>query len=742
MKMTCTFLDNTVCLTDINTESCQYPDLLMHDSGRIFACWQRYASHHDRIIACELQDGKPIGQVVISGNGQAFQPAIFSIHETVYLLWTEYSGSCWKLLVRAYDPQTPGPMIEITRGEGVFFPRVLTAEGRAWISWAERKNTHSRILLCSFDGVNVGAPVAVTDEEQCYRPALAFFGGSLCCGYDCFEDGRYTVRVRTVSDGVPGPALILSEGSEWACALELAATSSGLSALWYAIAPRADIDYWTAELDVKQGVPTLCSSKRLARIRDWFASVAIGSNGKQDILVHSKSYHAMVARSRSLGGEWSNSVIVYCDDHLCAGIRPKIAVSSDGEVYILYQYANGNGHRERFSDIRLFRATFDEIAARDDGYVDALTNNFTKPIAAEKALESVDPQEKQDWLYRNGYHGLDLLFGDIHGQSDMSDGSGQIDLYYNYAKTVANLDFTALTDHDCFTDVITESEWEYLRTTCNAFDQDGIFSTLLAYEWTSNEVRYDFGHKNVYYPGGEGKIFRACEPDGLTPDRLFANVKKYGGIVIPHHPAATWETVSAATDWDFHDPEVQRLVEIFSRHAPFEKVGTTSIYTKNNPRLAGKFVQDALARGYRLGFTAGSDSHQLEHGVEGGIVAAFVPSHRRSEIFAALYRRFVYATTGARILVSLLLNGARMGSEITICADGELQLDVDVLGTQKLRSVELVQDNQDIMSLQCQDHSCRFSGKIPANGGGCFYLRVTQEDEHQAWSSPIWVDLV
>lgn len=741
MKMTCTFLDNTVCLTDIKTESCQYPDLLMTGSGRLFACWQRYADHHDRIIACELENGKPAGQIVVSGNGQALQPALFALGETVYLLWNEYDGCCWRLLVRAYDPQNPGPAIEIARGEGLFFPRVLTQGQNAWIAWAAREQAHSRILLCSFDGVTAGAPIFVTDEEQCYRPALVLWDGQVCCGYDCFENGQYFVRLRIISGTSAGPALTLSQGSEWACALELAVTSAGLSALWYAIAPRADIDYWTADLDIKDGTPSVRSARRLARIRDWFASVAIGSNGKQDILVHSKSYHAMVARSRSLGGEWSNSVIIYCDDHLCAGIRPKIAVSPDGEVYILYQYANGNGHRERFSDIRLFRAGFDEIAARDDGYVDALTNNFTKPIAAEKALESVAPEEKREWLSRNGYHGMELLFGDIHGQSDMSDGSGQIDLYYNYARTTAGLDFTALTDHDCFTDVITESEWEYMRTTCNAFDQDGSFSTLLAYEWTSNEVRYDFGHKNVYYPGGEGRMFRACEPEGLTPDRLFANIKKYGGIAIPHHPAATWETVSAATDWDFHDPEVQRLAEIFSRHAPFEKAGTTSIYTKNNPRLAGKFVQDALARGYRLGFTAGSDSHQMEHGVEGGIVASFVPAHRRGEIFAALYNRLVYATTGARILVSVKLNGARMGSEITVSADGELQLEVDVLGTRDLRSVELVQNNQDIMSLPCQARSCRLSRKIPANGGGCFYLRVTQQDEHQAWSSPIWVDL-
>ena len=66
--------------------------------------------------------------------------------------------------------------------------------------------------------------------------------------------------------------------------------------------------------------------------------------------------------------------------------------------------------------------------------------------------------------------------------------------------------------------------------------------------------------------------------------------------------------VSAATDWNFHDPEVQRAVEIYSRHAPFETFEARSKFTKNIKKMERCSVQDALARGYRMGFTAGSDS--------------------------------------------------------------------------------------------------------------------------------------
>lgn len=39
---------------------------------------------------------------------------------------------------------------------------------------------------------------------------------------------------------------------------------------------------------------------------------------------------------------------------------------------------------------------------------------------------------------------------------------------------------------------------------------------------------------------------------------------------IPYHPAADWGHISAATDWNFHEDEVERLAEIMSRHAPYE----------------------------------------------------------------------------------------------------------------------------------------------------------------------------
>ena len=61
-----------------------------------------------------------------------------------------------------------------------------------------------------------------------------------------------------------------------------------------------------------------------------------------------------------------------------------------------------------------------------------------------------------------------LFWGDIHGHSNLSDGVCSVDDYYIYARDVAGLDFTALTDHDApwgrwVGKALSDSEWEMLK---------------------------------------------------------------------------------------------------------------------------------------------------------------------------------------------------------------------------------------------------------------------------------------
>jgi hypothetical protein len=108
---------------------------------------------------------------------------------------------------------------------------------------------------------------------------------------------------------------------------------------------------------------------------------------------------------------------------------------------------------------------------------------------------------------------LRLFFGDIHGHSLMSDGSGTPEDYYRYARKVSGLDIAALTDHaDHGTMPIKGRIWERIRNAANNADEPGRFVTFLGFEWTN----WKYGHRNVYYRDGKGPVFRYIDPESNT----------------------------------------------------------------------------------------------------------------------------------------------------------------------------------------------------------------------------------
>ena len=70
--------------------------------------------------------------------------------------------------------------------------------------------------------------------------------------------------------------------------------------------------------------------------------------------------------------------------------------------------------------------------------------------------------------------------------------------------------------------------------------------------------------------------------------------------------------------------------------------------------------------GYHLGFVAGSDSIRWEHGVEGGIMAAFVPALTSENVWERHLSAVHLRTSGARILASMTIGTHHMGEEVLI----------------------------------------------------------------------------
>lgn len=335
-----------------------------------------------------------------------------------------------------------------------------------------------------------------------------------------------------------------------------------------------------------------------------------------------------------------------------------------------------------------------------------------------------------------------VLWADLHGHSNLSDGTGTPEDYFRYARDVAALDVAALTDHDHWGMRFLDSHadiWQETRDQVRRFHRPGRFVALLGYEWTS----WLYGHRHVLYFGDEGEVLSSSDPRYERPDQLWQALKGRDAMTVAHHSAGG----PVATSWAFPpDPELEPVTEVASVHGASEAADAPSaIYDP----VAGNFVRDALDRGLRLGFVGSGDGHDghpgLAHlnGPSGGVAAILAPELSREAVRAALLERRVYATNGPRIVLRATLGGEPMGAVIPVGDDGRLaaELEVTVMATAPVARVEVIRSGRVVE--EAPGEGLRdLAMTQPLEGlrpGEYVYLRVVQEGGGAAWSSPWFV---
>ncbi|GAB4309726.1 MAG: hypothetical protein Kow0069_09240 [Promethearchaeota archaeon] len=312
-----------------------------------------------------------------------------------------------------------------------------------------------------------------------------------------------------------------------------------------------------------------------------------------------------------------------------------------------------------------------------------------------------------------------LYWGDVHGhQTVMCDGSGYPEEVLAYARDVALLDFAAYTQHDHFispmhTGAAWSAFWAHSKRVLNHWNDPGEFVTLLAYEYRGGyafDLRQgpqgSFGDVVVYSRGSDVPYYSGAWAAYDRPDELFSALKAWRAktgtpvMAIPHHTPYGGYSVMTY-DWSLHDPEIVRLVEIYSVHGssecrasqgnPFPLRGGVDGHVVELDR-PGYHVRDALNMGVRVGFVASGDSHdghlghslshteanhllqpplswdalphlfRTHHHYPVGLVAVWAPELSREAVFDAMWNRSCYAAKGVgRPLVTLTVNGARVG---------------------------------------------------------------------------------
>ncbi len=277
------------------------------------------------------------------------------------------------------------------------------------------------------------------------------------------------------------------------------------------------------------------------------------------------------------------------------------------------------------------------------------------------------------------------FWGDLHGQSEETVGTNPVSSYFRFAREAALIDFAGHQGNDF---QITEAIWGEIKAQANTQYDPGRFVTFVGYEWSANTPLG--GDHNVYYPGDDGPLHRSSHV--LIPDKsdidtdcthvtelyttLRGQVKdsRNGDVLLLPHVGGRY----ANLNW--HDPELEPLIEVYSEWGEFEW-----------------FLREALEKGYRIGFTAGSDDHKGRpgaappgsgsFGVYGGLTCIYAAELTREGLWEALKARRCYGTTGQRILLDVTADGTPMGGAYQASQPPEIS--VNVVGTAPIERVDI-----------------------------------------------------
>ncbi len=724
--MTRARLPEPVCLTR-GPGTNKHPRLLVDRRNRLWLAWQRSVDGRDSVVVTCLRDNFVVFEQEFSNFGSAYRPVMCEdAAGRIIVAWSEVGAGGANVFLTSIVHGQQASAVAVSTGGSDVEPALAADESGVWVAYHSFRRGKASVFLRRFrDGWS--DELEVTPGMEAYRPALvALGGGRVRVYFDAYAGGRYDVHGAESDGATVGAPVRISSGGTW-CHTPVAVPDGrggapdgrgGAVVAWQGIGTDKYVCYDMA-VDGR--------TERVASLECVHTSCDVCASADAVWLTWriSGSVFLMRRLDRATGSWWPALAIpksgAYCR-------RPATAVDRRGNVWLAWQSPPAGEERfSRRADIYLQRVTPEFFGGMADPSL------AVHAYAGEAGHEMV-PLPDAPRFEASG--GARVWFGELHAHCCFSDGLGTHDQFYNAARDLSGLDFGAVVEHVEFPDELTAPEWRLGQLVAEVFNEPGRFVTIVGHEWASNEVGLPYGHKNIYFPGRAGELLCPKSPSADTPERLFGSARRLGAIVVPHHVSVRW----GATDWDHHDPDVQRLCEIASHHGIMEYDGNPRAHV--DPPVPGCSVQAALARGYRLGLIAGSDTHRLAPGRDGGVAAVVCGQLTRDEVFAALRQRRCYASTGPRLLVDFGINGHGMGQEVDLARlGGPVAVGFRIRADCRVVAVEVVRNNEAVHREEADSPEASAEWRDPAapTAGTYYYLRIELGGGEFAWSSPIWV---
>jgi hypothetical protein len=721
-----------------------------------------------------------------------------------WVVWSQQVNNNWDIYTRRFDPEkqewsalerlTQDPLPDIN-------PRLTSdGKGRFALVWQGFRGKNSNIFLKTFDGAKWSSEVRVTNRAaNDWEPAVAFDSkGAAWVAYDSYKNGNYDVFVTSIREGkMEGAEIPVASTPAFEARPTVAVdTSDRVWVAWEAGLPNWGKDQGYTIRDRQPGVPLggvrrphikcLVSGEWREPEASLSAAFAGGNTYQPHVFSDGRGSVWVVAKTRKAGaagqqgrpqqnGFWEygltrfegagwSKVMPLPNSRGRSSTRVNGALTVNGGLALTWptdDRLEGNYHRPLRQEV--FAGMVPGPSAAPGTPVWKTSAAETVEVKPGHASEAADLKTIRAYTAPVGGKPHHIVRGDFHRHTELSwDGGGAQDGslldFYRYMIDVAAMDFGASTDHQ---GGAWPYWWWYTQKMTDMYHAPGAYVPIFGYE---RSAIFPNGHRNIFYAkrsesrvvpfflqeGAQGfalPLGPLGDEPGVGTGALAANdtkmlyeeIRARNGIAISHTSGTRM-----GTDWRDNDPKLEPVVEIFQgARTNYESLEAPLVAQapKDSAHMAQAgyqpegMVSNAWAKGYKLGITSSSD-HGSTH-ISYALVYTGDPS--RQGVLNAIRKRHTYGATD-NIILDVRMGEHFMGDEFALTTSQPLR--VHTRGTRTVARVDIIKDNKVIYSTQPgkQTVDFEFTDKGPVAGRHFYYVRVRQDDDMIAWSSPMFIN--
>jgi hypothetical protein len=703
--------------------------------GRIWLAWVSFSETEgtSQIYARSMEGGKWQAPVVVSeAPGDYHKPAI-TVDATgaVWVAWPAQVRGNWDIYGRVLRGAWSKTERWTTDTGTDLAPQLAASKNGVLLVWQGVRKKNLDILYRYYKGSWDKEGFVTDNPASDWEPVVAVTpDGVFHAAWDSYR-GDYDVFLRSMRGGVWGAEIPVAASPRLENHGSLAVDAAG--GLWIAweagpekwasdsaeggLRPHRDIELaCLKDGKLYRAVEAEAALRKLGSEKGFQApAIAFGADNRLRLFFRQPvnvNWLAVGSTAWSETGWTKPEMLLSSEGRLDQRI---VATQAGGKIVAVYPA--GSSHNT------IYARTFETGPASGADPVPQVT--AAGPIQAKSAAAAAS---------RHILNGYQLVWGDLHRHTDISEDGGIIDGSLmdtmRYSVDAAGLDFIGITDHTRYLPR-RYNLWR-IQQIADLFYTPGTFSPMHSYERSQYTP---WGHRNIVHlnrdytpvPGSYD-----IGDTGVSPDGLWAALRGKKAISIPHTTAWANKQVS----WDYNDPDIERVVEIYQGlRSTYEYSGAPDpagrvVYEKDSKN----FIWNALERKLKLGFIASSD-HRSTHM---SFAAVYSKNIDRESIFEGLRARRTYAATD-KILLDFSIEKHLMGEEAELAGTPELAVAVE--GTGVIAQIDIIKNSKIVYTSNPGTNRARFTFRDDAYRGedSYYYVRVIQADKNMAWASPIWV---